>query len=160
MRTGRGGARSSGFLPVAPGVLSLLVLVAACASEAGSHAGTANRVPSSVTGPDVRLVDSLQLSDPDTVPLGARLVFTRSRTGTLYLADAETGVIVRYPGGSGTGHVIGWRGNGPGEFLGPGTLGLVGGLDDPSRAGGVSADGYVSGGRNRRAGRRSGGSRG
>ncbi len=125
MRTCRGGAPSSGFLPVAPGLLSVLVVVAACASEAGGHAGTTNRVPSSVTGPDVRLVDSLQLSDPDTVPLGARLVFTRSRTGVLFLADAETGVIVRYPGGSGTGHVIGWRGNGPGEFLGPGTLGLV-----------------------------------
>lgn len=125
MRKCCGLARSSGFLPVVPGVVSLLVVIAACASEAGDHATTANWVPSSVSGPEVRLVDSVQLSDPDTVPLGARLVFTRSGTGALFLADAETGVVVRYPEDAGTPHVIGWRGNGPGEFLGPGTLGLV-----------------------------------
>lgn len=71
------------------------------------------------------MVDSIQLSEPDTVPLGGRLVFARSGTGALFLADAETGVIVRYAEGTRVPTVIGWRGDGPGEFRGPGTLGLV-----------------------------------
>ncbi len=108
-----------------PGLLFAVIVGISCISGNEAIEISSNTVSPSVNGPTVSLIDSVLLSDPDTVPLGARLVFARSASGVLFVADAETGIVVRYEPDGSTPKVLGWRGDGPGEFRGPGTIGLV-----------------------------------
>lgn len=66
-------------------------------------------------GPSVRVVDSVELSEPDSVPIGM-LSYVATRHGMVYIGDADRGRILAFDRSGRLVGLIGALGSGPGEL--------------------------------------------
>ena len=116
------------------GLSPLLIVVVACTDHDGVW-----RPVAEAKGPHVAVVDSVQLTEPDSAQLGAfTSFFARSGQGEVFVVDGDRGKVSQFDRSGAFIGTFGQHGTGPGEFELPGVVMVLPGdsilvVDDVNR---------------------------
>ena len=100
----------------------LLICLAACHPAAQSSGGAAGRT----AGPHLAVVDSLVLTEADSIPLGRfTSFFARDHEGRVYVSDLARRQVQQFAADGRFERIIGRPGSGPGEFNAPAALAVI-----------------------------------
>lgn len=101
--------------------VGLVLLVVSCSTDTGSL-----QMPRVGQGPVLAVIDSIRLTEPDSAFLSFPTAVEPLQSGGLLIGDATSSRIFVYAPDGTLVRLIGRRGQGPGEFVVPGAMAVLG----------------------------------